>query len=275
MEWLVLLGAAALAFIEAILLVRMLALYVMARKDLLQASRAVSAAGGQPDQAPLLETLNAAQAALSRAEARSAELEQRLSGLASRADLSAIGSQISPLQARIEAVSEERESVQARIEQMDARVRDLTSLVQQSAQTLEAQRRQESAETQEQAVRLGEAFEALQSQVSGLAGGGEDARQAIGQLRKELAELAERINSESLLRETDVLVAAGEESADRPAAAHGPKMLSATARARYREVLDLWSRGNNARTIAMMTGLDFAEVELMLAGERQPGEPPA
>ncbi len=66
-------------------------------------------------------------------------------------------------------------------------------------------------------------------------------------------------------------LAAGErEGGDASAAKQprrAPRVISAEGRARYHEVLQLFRQGHNATSIAMMTGLDSAEIELMLAGE--------
>lgn len=46
----------------------------------------------------------------------------------------------------------------------------------------------------------------------------------------------------------------------------GPRMISAAGRERYQEVVRLWEEGSDPESIAMMTGLEAAEIELMIAG---------
>lgn len=49
----------------------------------------------------------------------------------------------------------------------------------------------------------------------------------------------------------------------------GPKLISSAGRAKYREVVSLSSQGFSSSEIALKTGIDPAEIELMLAGQRK------
>lgn len=49
----------------------------------------------------------------------------------------------------------------------------------------------------------------------------------------------------------------------------GPKLISSQGRAKYREVVSLFSQGQSIDEIALKTGIETAEIELMLAGQRK------
>lgn len=90
-------------------------------------------------------------------------------------------------------------------------------------------------------------------------------QEAPGRDREERIDQEARISSQSSVHE----VAAREETGfivDVPGR-RGPRVISPEGRAKYREVVDLWAQGHDLSAIAMMTSLDIAEIELMVAGE--------
>ncbi len=88
--------------------------------------------------------------------------------------------------------------------------------------------------------------------------------------RKELSALSERIDNGMAAPDEEVQPTFQGEVSRRTRERRNPRIISSTARSKYREVVDLWMQGNDIGAIAVMTGLDDAEVELLVAGERRP-----
>lgn len=104
--------------------------------------------------------------------------------------------------------------------------------------------------------------EALEQQVRELA-------EEVSALRTNIPEqeppaAGSRINALSE-QQPEVRAAGGQPGAS--AGRRAPRMISAAGRERYEEVLALWTEGRSVEQIAIMTGLDVAEIELMVAGE--------
>lgn len=179
--------------------------------------------------------------------------------------------------------------LEKKLEQRMAKLeRSLGSLVkrvpesdrQSSASTQDSVNEQIDVLREELAKTASDEHQRLQDSLSGLI------EEAISPLRSEMLEISRNLKGKDTERSADnqrimqgltaeppaVLeeVSLGpEERSSRP-----PRILSKAARERYQEIVDLWDTGESVSAIALQTGVDPEEVELIVAGRENWPESP-